>query len=103
MLPPQRPRRQPHHRPLRATRCDRPRCDKHLGALPRALAIENGAIGAEGRGAERFAVVGGSGTIQLPPEILASYPSGTLLSVELDGDGIVLRARTDSSREDGNG
>ena len=44
-------------------------------ALPRALAIENGAIGAEGRGAERFAVVGGSGSIQLPPEVLARYPS----------------------------
>jgi putative ABC transport system ATP-binding protein len=62
-------------------------------ALPRSLAIENGAIGAEGRGAERFAVVGGSGTIQLPPEILARYPSGTLLAVTLDADGIVLRPR----------
>jgi putative ABC transport system ATP-binding protein len=72
-------------------------------ALPRALAIENGAIGAEGRGAERFAVVGGSGSIQLPPEILASYPSGTLLTVELGADGIVLRARKDSSREAGDG
>jgi ABC-type lipoprotein export system ATPase subunit len=72
-------------------------------ALPRSLAIENGAIGAEGRGAERFAVVGGSGTIQLPPEILASYPSGTLLTVELDAGGIVLRARKDSSQEAGDG
>ena len=68
-------------------------------ALPRSLAIENGAIGAEGRGAERFAVVGGSGTIQLPPEILASYPSGTLLTVHLDADGIILRARQDRSGE----
>jgi putative ABC transport system ATP-binding protein len=70
-------------------------------ALPRALAIENGAIGAEGRGAERFAVVGGSGTIQLPPEVLARYPSGTLLTVELDTGGIVLRAREDRSGEVG--
>ena len=36
-------------------------------ALPRALAIENGAIGAEGRGAERFAVVGGSGSDPAAP------------------------------------
>ena len=71
-------------------------------ALPRSLAIENGAIGAEGRGAERFAVVSGSGTVQLPPEILASYPSGTLLTVHLD-DGIILRARQDSSGEAGDG
>jgi ABC-type lipoprotein export system ATPase subunit len=72
-------------------------------ALPRSLAIENGAIGAEGRGAERFAVVGGSGTIQLPPEVLALYPSGTLLTVELDVDGVVLRAREDRAEEAGDG
>jgi ABC-type lipoprotein export system ATPase subunit len=66
-------------------------------ALPRSLAIENGAIGSEGRGAERFAVVGGGGTVQLPPEILARYPSGTLLTVDLDADGIVLRPRQDGS------
>ena len=72
-------------------------------ALPRSLAIENGAIAAEGRGAERFAVVGGSGTIQLPPEILAVYPTGTLLGVHLDADGIVLRARCDSAGEAGGG
>jgi energy-coupling factor transporter ATP-binding protein EcfA2 len=70
-------------------------------ALPRSLAIENGAIGAEGRGAERFAVVGGSGTIQLPPEVLARYPSGTLLTVELDDGGIVLRARQEGAAEAG--
>ena len=70
-------------------------------ALPRSLAIESGAIGAEGRGAERFAVVGGSGTIQLPPEILARYPSGTLLAVNLDAGGIVLRPRQDSSEDAG--
>jgi ABC-type lipoprotein export system ATPase subunit len=68
-------------------------------ALPRSLAIESGAIGAEGRGAERFAVVGGSGTIQLPPEVLARYPSGTLLTVDLETGGIVLRAREDRSGE----
>jgi len=68
-------------------------------ALPRSLAIENGAIGAEGRGAERYAVVGGSGTIQLPPEILARFPSGTLLGVHLDADGIVLRPRPDGPGE----
>jgi putative ABC transport system ATP-binding protein len=70
-------------------------------ALPRSLAIENGAIGTEGRGAERFAVVGGGGTVQLPPEILARYPSGTLLTVDLDAGGIVLRPRLESSGEHG--
>jgi hypothetical protein len=46
-------------------------------------------------------VVGGSGTIQLPPEVLARYPSGTLLTVQLDADGIVLRARQAGAGEDG--
>jgi ABC-type lipoprotein export system ATPase subunit len=68
-------------------------------ALPRSLAIADGAIGAEGRGSERFAVVGGGGTIQLPPEILARYPSGTLLAVELAGGEIVLRPRQTDQRE----
>jgi ABC-type lipoprotein export system ATPase subunit len=68
-------------------------------ALPRSLAIEHGAVGAEGRGAERFAVVAGGGTVQLPPEILARYPSGTLLTVDLDAGGIVLRPRQESSGE----
>jgi ABC-type lipoprotein export system ATPase subunit len=70
-------------------------------ALPRSLAIENGAIGAEGRGAKRYAVVSGSGTIQLPPEVLARYPSGTLLAVDLDARGIVLRPRQDDPEEAG--
>lgn len=70
-------------------------------ALPRSLAIEKGAIGAEGRGTDRFAVVGGSGTIQLPPEILARYPSGTLLTVHLDDGGIVLRPRSGGPEEAG--
>ena len=70
-------------------------------ALPRSLAIENGAIGAEGRGAERYAVISGSGTIQLPPEILACYPSGTLLAVDLDAGRVVLRPRRDGAEEAG--
>jgi peptide/nickel transport system ATP-binding protein len=70
-------------------------------ALPRSLAIENGAIGAEGRGAKRNAVVSGSGTIQLPPEALARYPSGTLLAVHLDARGVVLRPREDDPEEAG--
>jgi putative ABC transport system ATP-binding protein len=65
-------------------------------ALPRSLAIANGAIGAEGRGADRFAVVGGGGTVQLPPEILARHPSGTLFSVRMDGEEIVLAPRSPS-------
>ncbi len=70
-------------------------------ALPRSLAIENGAIGSEGRGSERYAVVSGSGTIQLSPEVLARYPSGTLLAVHLDGGGIILRPRQDTPEEPG--
>jgi putative ABC transport system ATP-binding protein len=69
-------------------------------ALPRSLAIANGAIGAEGRGSERFAVVGGGGTMQLPAEVLARYPSGTLFAVRMENGEIVLSPRDASGDGD---
>jgi putative ABC transport system ATP-binding protein len=80
-------------------------------ALPRSLAISHGAIGAEGRGAERFAVVGGGGTVQLPPEIAARHPSGTLLTIRMADGEIILsprdppasRVSRDGGGEDGDG
>lgn len=50
-------------------------------ALPRTLTISDGAIGAEGRGGRRFAVVGSDGAVHLPAEVVAMYPPGTLFRV----------------------
>jgi len=60
-------------------------------AFPRTVTISHGMIGSEGRGAERFAVVGRDGALQLPPQVLALHPAGTLFRVVLDGSHIELR------------
>jgi hypothetical protein len=39
----------------------------------------------------QYAVVDGSGSIQLPPEILELFPPQTRLIVERHGDGVALR------------
>jgi ABC-type lipoprotein export system ATPase subunit len=64
--------------------------DADVGArLGRAVTIRDGRVGAEGRGGQDFAVVAGDGTVQLPPEVLTSYPPGTLFTVEHDENGTV--------------
>jgi ABC-type lipoprotein export system ATPase subunit len=60
-------------------------------ALPRALAISHGVIASEGRGGRRFAVVNRDGTVQLPAEVAARYPAGTLFHVSVADDVVELR------------
>jgi putative ABC transport system ATP-binding protein len=62
--------------------------DNEVGArLGRAVTIRDGRVGAEGRDGQDFAVVAGDGTVQLPPEVLGSYPPGTLFTVQhVDGE-----------------
>ncbi|SCE71872.1 ABC-type lipoprotein export system, ATPase component [Micromonospora coriariae] len=67
--------------------------DGDVGAqLGRAVTIRDGRVGAEGRNGRDFAVVAGDGTIQLPPETLASFPAGTLFEVDHTDESITLRA-----------
>ncbi|MBG6103352.1 ABC-type lipoprotein export system ATPase subunit [Micromonospora vinacea] len=67
--------------------------DGEVGArLGRAVTIRDGRVGAEGRDGRDFAVVAGDGTIQLPPETVASFPAGTLLEVDHTDESITLRA-----------
>ena len=37
-----------------------------------------------------MAVVGGDGAVQLPPEVLADFPPGTLFSVTQPGETVTL-------------
>jgi putative ABC transport system ATP-binding protein len=63
--------------------------DAEVGTrLGRAVTIRDGRVGAEGRDGQDFAVVAGDGTVQLPPEVLANFPPGTLLTVQ-QADGVV--------------
>ncbi|MGC4759437.1 ABC transporter ATP-binding protein [Micromonospora trifolii] len=67
--------------------------DGEVGArLGRAVTIRDGRVGAEGRDGRDFAVVAGDGTIQLPPETVATFPAGTLFEVDHTDQSITLRA-----------
>jgi ABC-type lipoprotein export system ATPase subunit len=61
------------------------------GALPRTVTIRDGRVGAEGRQGVQYAVVDGSGSIQLPPEILQRFPPRTRLIVQQVDDAILMR------------
>ncbi|HEY7946300.1 MAG TPA: hypothetical protein VID75_01420 [Acidimicrobiales bacterium] len=60
-------------------------------AFPRSVIIRDGRVGAEGRRGEQFAVIDGTGSLQLPPELLEHFPPSTRLRVLRHEDGIDLR------------
>jgi ABC-type lipoprotein export system ATPase subunit len=64
------------------------------GAFSRTLTISHGVIGAEGRGGRRFAVVGSGGAVQLPPDVAARYPAGSLFRVVVTDTAVELRPET---------
>jgi energy-coupling factor transporter ATP-binding protein EcfA2 len=57
----------------------------------RSVAMRDGRIGAEGRRGQTFAVVAGDGSVQLPAELLADFPPGTLVEVERTETGVHLK------------
>lgn len=71
-------------------------------AFPRTLTISHGVIGSEGRAGRRFVVVGRDGTVQLPGEVAALYPAGSLFQVVLKEDLVELRPEVEeeSAAED---
>jgi ABC-type lipoprotein export system ATPase subunit len=70
--------------------------DPSVAALfPRTVTIRDGRVGSEGRRGEEYAVVDGSGSIQLPPDVLESFPPNTRVRVVRKPGGVELR-RPDS-------
>ena len=61
------------------------------GAFRRSVIIRDGRVGAEGRHGEHFAVVDGSGSLQLPPDVLERFPPSTRLRVVAHDWGIEMR------------
>ena len=61
------------------------------GAFARTVIIRDGRVGAEGRRGEQFAVIDGSGSVQLPPDVLERFPPMTRLRVVRHEEGIDLR------------
>jgi ABC-type lipoprotein export system ATPase subunit len=65
--------------------------DQYVGTrLGRAVTIRDGRVGAEGRDGRDFAVIASDGTVQLPPEVLATYPPGTMFTVDHENGTISL-------------
>ncbi len=59
--------------------------------VPRSLTIRDGRVGTEGRRGQEYVVIGRDGALQLPPEVLASLPPGTLLKLSQHPGGVDLR------------
>jgi putative ABC transport system ATP-binding protein len=64
---------------------------------PRTITIRDGRVGSEGVHGREYAVVGPDGSLQLPPELFAEIPPGTLLEVRCDGPDIKLVPRSKES------
>jgi ABC-type lipoprotein export system ATPase subunit len=59
--------------------------------LPRTITIRDGRVASEGRRGEEYAVIDGSGSVQLPPDVLEVLPPNTMVRVVRGTDGVELR------------
>ncbi len=71
-----------------------PEVGQHMG---RTVTIRDGRVGSEGRRGEEYSVVGRDGSVQLPPDVVQVLAPGTLLRVELEGDGTVRLVPADAA------
>jgi putative ABC transport system ATP-binding protein len=60
--------------------------------FPRTVTIRDGRVGAEGLRGEHYAVVDGSGSIQLPPDVLEILPPNSRVRVIRGPNGVELRS-----------
>jgi putative ABC transport system ATP-binding protein len=60
--------------------------------LPRVVTIRDGRVGVDALGGQEYAVVDGSGSVQLPPEVLELLPPNTRVRVVRTPGGVVLRS-----------
>ncbi len=60
--------------------------------LPRVVTIRDGRVGADAIRGEEYAVVDGSGSVQLPPDVLQVLPPNTRVRVVRSPGGVELRS-----------
>jgi putative ABC transport system ATP-binding protein len=65
--------------------------------FPRTITIRDGRIGSEGRRGQEYAVVDGSGSVQLPPDVLEWLPPNSRVRVVRTAQGVELRPDEDGS------
>jgi putative ABC transport system ATP-binding protein len=62
--------------------------------MQRMVRMRDGRVGAEGQRHEQYAVIGADGSVQLPEELMASWPAGSTVSVQASSvDEITIRRR----------
>jgi hypothetical protein len=62
--------------------------------MQRMVRMRDGRVGAEGQRHEQYAVIGADGSVQLPEELLASWPAGSTVSVKASSpDEITIHRR----------
>jgi ABC-type lipoprotein export system ATPase subunit len=62
--------------------------------MQRMVRMRDGRVGAEGQRHEQYAVIGADGSVQLPEELLGSWPAGSTVAVEASSaDVITIRRR----------
>jgi putative ABC transport system ATP-binding protein len=64
---------------------------KVASLFPRTVTIRDGRVGAEGRQGQDYAVIDGSGSVQLPPDVLEILPPNTRVRVVRGPHGVELR------------
>ncbi len=68
--------------------------DPDVGArMGRTISMRNGRVGAEGLLGEQFAVIGKDGSLHLPDALTNTWPPGSLVRVEPDGDALRITRR----------
>lgn len=60
--------------------------------LPRVITIRDGRVGVDALHGQEYAVVDGSGSVQLPPEVLELLPPNTRVRVVRTASGVELRS-----------
>lgn len=67
--------------------------DPAMAALfPRVVTIRDGRVGVDALDGEEFAVIDGSGSVQLPPDVLELLPPNTRVQLVRTPDGVELRS-----------
>lgn len=67
--------------------------------MQRMVRMRDGRVGAEGQRHEQFAVIGADGSVQLPEELLATWPAGSTVAVEASSPDVITIKRRVFSEE----
>ncbi|CAN5491770.1 hypothetical protein BH09ACT12_BH09ACT12_33620 [soil metagenome] len=64
--------------------------------FPRTVTMHDGRVGAEGRSGSDYVILGEDGGLHLPTGITSTWPAGTVVRIETDGDDRLVVSRADA-------